>query len=297
MLKERSRGVTFTYFNYNEETITNIQNFAKKECTYLVYGEEICPETRKSHLQGYMYFKNARYLKAITEMPLWKGVHIEKARFDFEAAEYCKEDGKWWEYGTQPKQGTRTDFLAICEMLKNEEVTVDDIAMEHPMMFHQYGRTFDKIANVVAKRRVNNKRETKGIWYFGDTNTGKSHRAMGNLKPEDYYVWADDEDWWDGYEGQKTVVIDEFRGEIKFSRLLRLCDKWSASVRRRGLIPLPFTSETLIVTSAMHPRDVFKNLDKQDKWEQFFRRFTVVECLSHDTEVVRGNTSSDWKTS
>lgn len=96
---------------------------------------------------------------------------------------------------------------------------------------------------------------TEGFWYYGETGVGKSHRAFAEAG-DDVYVWVDDNGWWDGYTGQEVVIINDFRGGIKYNELLQLIDKWPYSVRRRGRPPMPFTSKKIIITSSMSPDQV-----------------------------------------
>ena len=50
--------------------------------------------------------------------------------------------------------------------------------------------------------------------------------------------------WWDNYEGQETIVFNDFRGGLPFSDLLQLCDKYSYYVKRRNRDPYPVSSKT-----------------------------------------------------
>jgi len=118
---------------------------------------------------------------------------------------------------------------------------------------------------------------TEGIWYIGETGAGKSHKAFEGYSPETHYVYPYDNDWCDGYMQQETMIINEFRGQIPYSRLLELVDKWPAALRRRGREPMPFLSKRIIVTSKMHPRDVYKNLSEHDTLDQLIRRFKIFE--------------------
>ena len=61
-------------------------------------------------------------------------------------------------------------------------------------------------------------------------------------------MWKDDNDWQDGYTGQETVIINDFRGGIKYAVLLQLIDKWPAFVSRRGREPAPFLAKHVIIT-------------------------------------------------
>jgi len=122
-----------------------------------------------------------------------------------------KETGKPGdEFGDRPKQGMRTDIDDMVKQI-NEGLKVDDIAMEYPSLYHQYGRTFNKIEEICLRKKFRTEM-TEGLWLWGDTGVGKSHKAFTGYTPETHYLYPNDGGWWDGYMGQETVIINEFRG-------------------------------------------------------------------------------------
>lgn len=270
-MSNKARAFVFTVNNWTEEDIMGVQLLAE-HAQYLVYGKEV-GKCGTPHLQGYVYFKNARTWNIIQK-------HIPrcykaKAFTLEEGIAYCKKEGDFHEFGVEPKAGRRTDLDAVKEEIVSGK-RVDDIVLENPSIFHQYGRTLSKIEDVTMRKRFRTEM-TEGIWYIGETGAGKSHKAFEGFTPETHYVYPYDGDWCDGYAQQETLILNEFRGQIAYSRLLELVDKWPASLRRRGREPMPFTSKRVIVTSKMHPRDVYKNLSEHDTLDQLLRRFKIYE--------------------
>ena len=76
--------------------------------------------------------------------------------------------------------------------------------------------------------------------------------------------FPNDGGWWDGYTGQETVIINEFRGGIAYSELLDLLDKYPKTVRRRCREPVPFLAKRVIITSVLQPKEVYCNLAEND---------------------------------
>ena len=49
--------------------------------------------------------------------------------------------------------------------------------------------------------------ELTNEWHYGDTGTGKSTHVR--TKYPDAFIKSNDV-WWDGYQGEETVIIEEF---------------------------------------------------------------------------------------
>lgn len=252
--------------------------YDEKQMSYLLYGKEICPNTQKLHYQTYVYFYNAKTFEQVTSYFFKKGenrVELSKGSSEENIA-YCTKDDDYKEFGTKPSQGKRTDLDTVKdEILAGKKV--DDILLENPTFYHQYGRTLNAIEDVVnrSKHRL---AMTQGTWYYGETGTGKSHQAFKDYDPLTHYYLEDDNGWWDDYRGQDTVIINDFRGEIPYNKMLKLVDQWPMKVKRRGRPPIPFVSKHVIITSSLHPSDVYHNREDEDKIEQLLRRFEIIKC-------------------
>lgn len=265
----RHRNWAFTSFE------TDYELYVTPLAKYLIIGQEICPKTKRKHLQGYVHLNEAKTFSYIKKHYFNRGEHFEVARGTHEDnIKYCSKDGKYAEWGVKPKQGARTDLCAIKDELVSGETTIDEIVLERPDIYHQYGRTLNAIEERVMAGKFRTSM-TRGIWLWGKTGTGKSHIALEKFTPETHYIVPNDNGWWDNYRQQKYVVINDFRGHISYNELLQMVDKWPYSVKRRGKAPLPFTSEFVIITSSLPPDKVYHNRDEEDKIEQLHRRFNI----------------------
>ena len=253
---------------------------------FIAYGKETCPTSGKSHHQLYCYFRNdistsfkscSRVGKMFTPD---KPSHSEPmAGLPKHSEKYCSKEGELIKLGNEPKQGARTDIMEQVDLLKNGDTTPDEICLINPEFFHQYGRTLDRVHQIMLRKQFR-KKMTKGIWIHGPAGSGKSHKAfdMENWNPDNTYSKNLNEDWWDGYTGQKRVIFNEFRGDrCKFSELLDLVDKYPKTVRIRNREPVPFLAEELIITSIHSPRDAYSGLQIDEPWAQFDRRFKVIK--------------------
>ena len=266
------RNCCFTGFKESE------YEFDESKMKYLIIGKETCPSTNRKHWQGYVEFKNPYTLNSIKKLFKDDKIHVEARKGSArQASDYCKKEGNFKEYGTISKQGERTDLDRLKDEILTEGLKVDDIVIDNPTMYHQYGRTLHKIEDL-KMRKIFRTEQTKGIWYWGETGVGKSHKAFEGYTPDTHYVWQYEQSGWqDGYCQQETVIMNEFRGQVKYSELLELLDKWPYSVKRRHREPMPFTSKLIIITSSMHPKDIYTNIDAKDSLKQLYRRCDIIE--------------------
>lgn len=277
----RHRAFCFTSFAKAEPTF--LQNMQ-----YLCYSPEICPTTQREHWQGYIYFKHPKTMSAACNV--WKSYKIScqiAIGTSVQNRNYCgaqryEKEGKvkdanpnFTEHGTLPMQGQRTDLDSLKDEIL-EGRTVESVLIEQPTMYHQYGRTLHALEDVALRKRWRTEM-TQGFWYIGATGVGKSHTAYTNYHPDTCYrVPLEDRGWWDGYRQQDTVIFNDFRGQIAYDTMLNLVDKWPFEVPRRGKMPMPFISKTVIVTSPLAPWEVYHNRHDADDIAQLLRRFKVI---------------------
>lgn len=271
---------SFTFFPEKDEK----PHWDSTQMKYLCYGEEICPKTGKKHFQGCVYFYQPKLFKNAQKCLKIGNSHLENIPRDdnrLKAVKYCKKDGKFEEFGQFPEQGARTDLECVKSEIMNG-TKLKDIIIERPMLYHQYGRTLEKIQDIVNMQKWRTWM-TKGIWYYGKTGVGKSLKAFEGFNPETHYQKNLQDDFWQRYHGQEVVILNEFRGQIKFDEMLDLCDMHPKYVRVKGKDDVPFLAKTIIVTSSLHPDDIYRHsLQQEDKMEQFYRRFEIIELRKED---------------
>lgn len=281
----QSKNYTVTYFPLTRADGTVVRpewedvDWKDREdhFSYTAYGIETCPTTGKRHCQGFVVLlrkKTEGAARTLIQSYL-KGAHVELMKGNLKQNKaYCEKEGELQTWGVPPKVGERTDLKETAQKVKDGELTVDEILDEDPMTYHVYGRTLEKIQDKRLRQCVRTW-VTKGEWYYGATGTGKSRKAFEGFAPETHYIVPNDNGWWDTYQGQETVIIDEFRGAIPYAFLLQLMDRYPLTVKRRGKEPIQFLAKKIIITSSMHPAEVYNNLSAKDSLAQLMRRCTV----------------------
>lgn len=165
-----------------------------------------------------------------------------------------------------------------------------EFAENHTKIFFTCQRGISEARKLLAPRRDPN--ETPVIQIFwGASGTGKTRKAIEENK--DAYILTKARDgkdvWWQGYTGQKVVIIDEFYGWIKYDFLLRMLDRYPLEVEfKGGSVQLAATK--FIFTSNKPWQDWYKNIDdlsalrrRIDEWGTV-TEFEKVENIVHVNE-------------
>jgi len=281
-MSKQSTNFTVTNFNLNTEEVY-LQN--THLIKFIAFGLEKCATTGTQHHQCFVIFHSkkstgARSLNAIGKMFGQKIAHVEPMLGSFQQnQDYCSKDGVYTELGEKPAPGQRNDLMEISASILNGTMSVDCVCTKDPSMFHMYGRTLNRLETIAMRRkwRID---MTTCKWYWGKTGVGKSHRAFEGFSPETHFVKDLTVQWWDGYKQQDVVILNEFRGQMSFSFLLSLCDKWPLQVPIRGQESIPFISKHIIITSSVHPKDIYINvLSKDESFAQLERRVKIKELI------------------
>lgn len=245
---------------------------------YMVYQIEE-GETGTTHVQGYIEFTQTRRLSAVKRM-LGGRCHLERRRGTRDQARaYCmKEESRVegpFEYGTwiPGGPGRRTDLYEIRERI-GAGATEEELWDSHfPTMVRNY-RAIREYRHIKSTQR-----DAMPVVHvlYGDTGTGKSRWARETFTTA---YWKSQDEWWDGYDGQEAVIFDEFYGWIKFSLLLRICDRYPLRLGRKcGFVN--FTSKTLVFTSNHRPDTWYQNISN---FNAFIRRVTIWHYMPAEGE-------------
>lgn len=268
----RVRKICFTINNYTDEHVDKCLNM---DCVAIVAYKEV-GESGTPHIQGAMIVKYGKSFSAFQKM-LGGKAHVETMKGSWaDSIAYCSKDGEEIRMDDfeEPGSGKRTDLIAMRALIDGGAGEIELWEANFNCMA-QYSRAMKEYMDLRLRKKFRTEM-TKGTWYHGATGTGKSHTAFAGFDPETHYVVAcRDKGWWDGYTGQETVIMNEFRGQISYAEMLDLTDKWPVTVPRRGREPAPFLAKTIIVTSPFLPTGCWPTIN--EAFDQIDRRFEYVE--------------------
>lgn len=198
-------------------------------------------------------------------------LHLEQMKGTAqEASAYCKKDGQYFEYGVLVGKGRRRDLEKIKEEI-DAGANLEDLWDSNFSTMLQYRKGFE--AYIDLKRSKLHREPPRVIIYFGATGTGKTRRAW-EVDPGSTWVYPG-KGWFDGYQGQKVAIFDEFDGsDINFAWWKQLVDRYPVRVPVKGGFT-PWYPNTIIFTSNLNP-DLWWGLERLPMgWrDQFNRRVT-----------------------
>lgn len=267
----RAKHWCFTINNYTNEDIERIRLVANgNQSSYLVYGLER-GESGTQHIQGFASFKSRLRLSQLRQLLSTRG-HFEIARGSpQQAAEYCKKDGDYHEFGTPPVgQGTRSDLQTVQERIKSG-ASKDEIRDEFFGVYAKYPRAID---NYIADLQPPRNWETEVIVFWGKTGKGKTRAVFEFIDHSQIYVHPGDS-WFDGYNGQSVALFDDFNGsEFKLSYLLKLLDRYPMKVPIKGSY-VNWLPKHIFITSNKDPKEWYMGAHEEQR-NALFRRIKTI---------------------
>lgn len=269
-----SRSICFTSFDIDEEKM--ISKIRSLDFSYYVFGFEICPNTQRPHLQGFIQFKKkfsfkkiAKCLECHCEVPL---------KCPEDNIRYCKKDNKFREEGIPRGLSKASDksekWKELIDLAKKNNIEEIEIRFPSAAIIHRKSLALIRDESIKADHHP----ERKCVWIWGASGIGKTRWAFDNFDTKDVFTMSDS-DGWDQYNQEKIALLDEVDDTIQsnWKKLLRWADRYPLKARRLyGITALNY--ELLILTSMKNPSLFFNG----DQWNAIQRRFIIVEAIGYD---------------
>ncbi len=268
---------------------------------YAVIGLETS-SSGTQHFQGYVEFTNS--ISSATKNKLLLGAWSVSRRGSAEEADmYCRKGeqphAEWQElkwrgptFGLNADfvnagerslpEGKRTDLDEVVSLIR-DGATLRTVVDAYPVQYIKYYRGIEKYMRLIEAPRC----EVPTVTVFwGSSGIGKSYRARleaGN----DCYVWhPQQESWFDGYDAHRSVIFEEFRGQLPYGFVLSLTDRYDCRIQYKGG-SCQFLATSIWFTSPVHPREWYNNLTQGDDYTQFERRLSRVVHVDELVEAER----------
>lgn len=258
------------------EALTNVFNKhpeVLRAVWQLEQGEKETP-----HIQGYLELDSkkrkrrkemAKILPDAYLAPRYKNSSEHKAR------QYCmKEKGRLegpWEYGDWKAagQGRRKDIATYLKAVDNDATELD--LAQNPETQQTWADYKDLHTRWKNLKQPNKNWETEVEIHIGDPGTGKT-KTIKRDYPQAF--WKTNNKWWDRYNSEHVVVLDEFVGWLQYNELLRLCDDTDVDLEVKGSFKR-WNAKKLILISNNPPWDWYEESKKKNK-EALYRRIKSI---------------------
>lgn len=274
------------------------EDLKSKGVKFLWCQMEIGDETDRTHIQGYLEYKDkttaAKIAIDLRDTKLYTANYGVCNGSAAENIVYCgKEKTRLagpWSMGKvgKERQGERTDLEGVKEMAKNG-ASPNEIARAEPDVFIRYHKGIEKLCDAYneeysqqwsVEQRL---QELTVHCIWGKAGSGKTRQVYENHKMKDIYSLRRANNgnlWFDGYHRQKVLLIDEFRGWIPLGVLLKLLDIYPIQTDKKGGFCYN-NWNTVYILSNRPPHEWYPNLNKEEKIA-LIRRFTSITEVASD---------------
>lgn len=237
--------------------------------SYIRGQEEIGSNTNYRHWQLLVIYKRAVRLHAVKTF-FGQSCHAEPSRSGAANDYVWKEDTRvpdtQFEIGELPfNRNSKTDWDSAKE--KAKKGLLDDIPAD---IYIKYYRTLKTIARDHMSK-VCDLSSTCGIWIYGPPGVGKSHYARQHYGESIFF--KPQNKWWDGYQQELSVLIDDFDSK-QLGHLLKIwADKYSFVAETKGS-SIHIRPDRIIITSNYSIPQIFS--EDQILCNALLRRFYII---------------------
>lgn len=287
MPASQSRNFVFTLNNYSDEELALVgADPPVPPVRYVMYGKEVGAQGTP-HLQGALCCSKLMTVTGVKKLPLMKRAHVEMMRGRLEDSEkYCSKESALISVGSRPKsQNEKGDG----EKLRHHEINrlaklglMDEIEELAPDVWRRDYKTLKMIAkDHIAAPDVIHVLENE--WIYGPTGTGKT-RSVWERFP-DAYIKKADTHWWDGYQGQETVIIDDFdKYFVKQGYHLKIWADHRPFLAETKGGAMMIRPKRIIVTSNYAMKDIWNDETTLEPLTRRFKEIHYLLKLYDDTE-------------
>lgn len=241
------------------------------ECSWALFGLEICPTTKREHLQGYCMFESRFRLTALKKK-FHVSIHWEPSRgTPSQNWDYCtKEDKDPVEFGERPSFDTNGEREKNLWTLTRQHIVDHDFdAIDDRIYITQFKNimAIAKMPPVVTDALA----DYCGIWLWGVPGSGKSYKARYGYPGTNHYKL--DAKWWDNYIAQDNAIMEDLDPSHAWMAHHLKCwaDRYPFPVEIKGTAAV-IRPKRIIVTSNYSIEEIFPRPVDQEALKLRFRQ-------------------------
>lgn len=239
----------------------------KQHCDALIVAKEIGEEKGTEHYQCAFILKKKQSI-AWMKSQLTNTVHFEKMKGSAaQAAQYCRKDGDFWEFGTWPGKRKLSQFLR--DGVKQGKSALELVDEEPSAMMHL--RAISDLQFLHQTKKAREWRQLSVTVLWGDTGVGKTRKAREDM-PDAFFTHLSAPEWWDGYNGETELVIDDYDSGVPCVRLLNLLDGHPCRLPVKG--GFRWALWTKVIVTSNYPPENWHAKAKPEHHAALMRRIT-----------------------
>lgn len=239
-----AKGLFLTYAQCDtsrEDALANAQRLLNtddnKIVTYIVAQER--HQDGEFHLHCWFGMQSKVNFKDVNKLDVIGGKHgnYQAARSPKNVMQYCiKEDQNWlanFDVVRKIAAMTSKKKYVGTELITNKR-KLHDLVQEDPSLIYDYSklkRAMSEYHNDLNAPTSGEFRNVEVIVLWGAPGTGKSRTANSEGA---YSMASTSPEWWNGYNNHDVIHIEDFNGEIPYTRLLRILDGYKIMLPIKG---------------------------------------------------------------
>ena len=262
--------------NFVKDFLRNIYN--KTGARYVVGQGERGTQNNTLHIQFYVNFYGPQRMSKLTSVD--KNIHCECVYVNNGADTYCMKietrvDGPYF-FGEKPFR--RNNFLDWNEIWTSAQKNDLD-AIPADIRFRNYN-TIKNIAKDFMKPEDSD--HLRGVWIYGPSGSGKSRWVREHSPPEELFPKGCNK-WWDGYNSQKIVVLDDLGLDgVSLTQELKIwTDRYGCILENKGG-SVPSQYEWFVVTSQYTIEQIWKDEETRQALNRRFKVFYIEDLMDSD---------------
>ena len=235
------------------------------------------------HLHGFIKFgKKVRFSQVKDKFDLleYHG-HYEPAKSWRAVEKYCKKDGNYISNinvdgakNNHSKKIKPSDFMRDPLELLEEGIL-------NPMSLNNFIKNRDTYKMLLNQKRLReipkDIEKKRHHWIYGESNSGKTTFIRKKMiEDSDNWFQIPYNGDWKGYNGEKNLYADEYKGQLTIQEINRICDGGAKVNTKGGSVQLAWDVVVWVISN--YPYDKVYKMDKV-QLESFDNRFNLNEFV------------------
>lgn len=201
------------------------------------YGKEKCPKTGRWHLQGHFQLKTSKRWSTVkNSIPKW--IHIEPCKGTVaQNIKYCSKGGDYRQFGNFIVAGQKRKLADMAQhIVDHPEEKFDDMMLDNPELSVRHGKGLKRLKTIVDRKTTPSYQPVEVIYVWGEPRLGKTRWAEW-VGGNDFFKLPAarlEDGWFDGYDGQSVLIIDDYAGNAKCTFMKHLLDNYTMDLKVKG---------------------------------------------------------------